>query len=111
MVLAENDGGRVESRPAAIGRGFSATPERIAKLQSQVEALERQPSGELSKSFSSVLGEKPAAPQSRKVQFRDQRKAALPKRGPRPTLGQLGLKSRLWAEEDSKEPEDIIIKG
>lgn len=109
--MAENDDGRVESRLAGIGRGFSATPERIAKLQAQAEALARQPTGEPLKSFSSVLGEKPSAPKSRNAQFRDQRKAALPKRGPRPTLGQLALKSQLSGEKDSKEPEDIIIKG
>lgn len=109
--MAENDDGRVESRLAAIGRGFSATPERIAKLQAQAQALARQPTSKPTKSFSSVLGEKPAQPQSRNSKFRDQRKAALPKRGPRPTLGQMGLRSKLSSDEDLKDEQDVILKG
>ena len=108
--MAENDDGRVESRLAAVGRGFSATPERIAKLQAQAEAIERQNPAKPSKSFSSVLGDKPSRPQSRNAAFRDERKAALPKRGPRPTMVQIGLRAKLKIE-DEESPEPVVIKG
>ncbi|MBT6176728.1 MAG: hypothetical protein HOI23_05735 [Deltaproteobacteria bacterium] len=109
--MAENDDGRVESRLAAVGRGFSATPERIAKLQAQAEAIERQNPAKPSKSFSSVLGDKPLRPQSRSAAFRDERKAALPKRGPRPTMAQMGLKAKLKLDDETEPTEPVVIKG
>ena len=109
--MAENDDGKVESRLAAIGRGFSATPKRIAKLQAQAEALARQPVGKPERSFASVLGSKPAAEQSRRSKFRDQRKANLPKKGPRPTGVSAKLKRQLDDELEDETQEDVVIKG
>lgn len=109
LGLAEEDEGRVESRMAVVGRGFSATPERIAKLREQSEALDKQYRPKPSRRFSDVIDSKPAPEPSRKARFRDSRKQALPQRGPRPSLGQLGLKSKLSVEEE--DPEQVVLKG
>ena len=107
--MADNDDGRVESRLAAIGRGFSATPERIAKLQKQAEALSRQSTAKPERSFAKVLGERPPPTSSRRTQFRDQRKAALPKKGPRPTAAGLKLKRELEEGLDEVTKSDEIV--
>lgn len=110
--MADNDDGRVESRLAAIGRGFSATPERIAKLQAQAEALAKQPTGKPERSFSRVLGERPAPKLSRRAEFRDKRQASLPQKGPVPTGASLRLKHKL--EEDlttSEKKSEFVVKG
>ena len=110
--MADNDDGRVESRLAAVGRGFSATPERIAKLQAQAEALAKQPMGKPERSFSRVLGERPAPPISRQTAFRDKRQASLPQKGPVPTGASLRLKHKL--EEDlatSEKKSEFVVKA
>ena len=110
--MADNDDGRVESRLAAIGRGFSATPERIAKLQAQAEALAKKAPHKSGRSFSRVLGDRPAPEVSRRVQFREKRKAALPKKGPRPTAESARLKQQLETDLPSDDLKwDIILKG
>lgn len=110
--MADNDDGRVESRLAAIGRGFSATPERISKLQAQAEALARQPAGKPQRSFSRVLGERPAPEVSRRERLRDKRQAELPKKGPRPTGASLRLKLELDKDlENSEKQGELVLKA
>ncbi len=109
--MAENDDGRVESRLAAIGRGFSSTPERIAKLQAQAEALAKQPSGKPQRSFSKVLGSRPAPVASRRVQFREERKSALPEKGPRPSGHGARLRRKLHDDLDDELTTEVVIKG
>ena len=109
--MADNDEGRVESRLAAVGRGFSATPERIAKLQAQADALAKQRQGKPTRTFSKVLGAKPEPQLSRKAHFREQRKAALPKKGPKPSGRGLRIKQSIDAEFDGAQKEDIVLKG
>ena len=110
--MADNDDGRVESRMAAIGRGFSATPERIAKLQEQAEALAKKPAGPPVRSFSRVLGDRPAPEVSRRAQFRDQRKAALPRKGPMPTGHSAKIKRELEKDlEQVSNSKDVVLKA
>ena len=109
--MADNDDGRVESRLAGIGRGFSATPERIAKLQEQSEALARQARAKPSRSFSKVLGQKPERQVSRREQFRNKRKDSLPRKALRPSG--LAGKFRRQLESDLEDPsrDEVILKG
>ena len=109
--MADNDDGKVESRLAGIGRGFSATPERIAKLQAQAEALARQPTGKPQRSFAKVLGSKPSPEASRRSKFRDKRQADLPKKGPRPTGNGSRLKRQLDDDLSEGLKEDVVLKG
>ena len=110
--MADNDDGRVESRLAGIGRGFSATPERIAQLQKQAEALAKQPTGKPERSFAKALGDRPGRIQSRREQFRDQRKAALPKKGPIPTGTGMKLKRELERDLDDKGGDkEVVLKA
>ena len=109
--MADNDDGRVESRLAGIGRGFSATPERIAKLQQQSEAMTRQARAQPTRSFSKILGQKPEPSISRREQFRNKRRESLPRKALRPS----GIAGRLrrQLESDLEEPsaDDVILKG
>ena len=110
--MADNDDGRVESRLAGIGRGFSATPERIAQLQKQAEALAKQPMGKPERSFAKALGDRPVPSPSRRAQFRDQRKAALPKKGPIPTAAGMKLKREIEQDlEDKNGNKEVVLKA
>ena len=110
--MADNDDGRVESRLAGIGRGFSSTPERIAQLQKQAEALAKQPRGKPERSFARALGDRPGPTQSRRAQFRDKRKAALPKKGPIPTATGMKLKREMEKDLDDKgNNKEVVLKA
>lgn len=108
-ALAEHDDRRVESRMAGVGRGFSATPERIAELQKRAAQLERQSFGPPTRPFAEVIGSKPAPPQSRREQMRNKRHLAKPARGPRPTFASSLLKERMNDELDADEK--VVLKG
>ncbi len=103
--MAEGDDQRVESRMAAIGRGCSATPERIEALRQKAEKLSRVRQGPPARAFGAVLGDKrgPVA----ETEVDDEEEAPRPA-GPKPSLSHPGQRERfgLGAKKTS-----VILKG
>ena len=102
--MAEGDDQRVESRMAAIGRGFSATPERIESLRQQAERLHRVRQGPPARAFGSVLGDKrPAQDEAEPVDTDDPKPT-----GPKPSISHPGQRDR-FALKAKKTT--VILKG
>ena len=102
--MAEGDDQRVESRMAAIGRGFSATPERIEALRQRAERLGRVRSGPPARAFGAVLGDKrPTQDDTEESPPEESRPA-----GPKPSLRHPGQRDQFGLQ---KKKTTIILKG
>ena len=105
--LAEGDDQRVESRLAAIGRGFSATPERIEALRQQAERLHRVRTGPPARAFGSVLGSKRSVTDSADVDEESQPEVGQPT-GPKPSLSHPRQQDQFAL---GKKKTTVILKG
>ena len=105
--LAEGDDQRVESRMAAVGRGFSATPERIEALRQQAERLDRVRSGPPARAFGSVLGAK-RPNQGSAAEDQDARAEEAQPAGPKPSLSHPRQRDQFAL---GKKKATVILKG
>ncbi len=103
--MAEGDDQRVESRMQAIGRGFSATPEKIEALRQKAERLERANRGPPARAFGAVLGDKrgPASEAEDDESQEPERQV-----GPRPALSHPRQREQFGLD---KKKTTVILKG
>lgn len=105
--MAGGDDGRVEVRLSLVGRGSATTPERIAELEKQAKELDQARKPKPTKSFGALVAGKgaSAAPPSAK----EAKRAALPKKAPRPGLAHPAQRDMYGRDDDDDGP--IILKG
>ncbi len=102
------DDRRVEPRTVLVGRGMT-TPERIAELEQRAKDAEKVSRGKPTRAFSDVLGSAPTST-PRVLNKKEQRLAALPKKGPTPGLVHPGQREAFGRDgEDSDET--VVLKG
>ena len=107
--MAENDGNRVESRLPTMGRGFGATPERIADIQQRAAELEKLNKPKPTESFQKVFSRRAGAKSAQEPTEKEKRFKSLPKRGPVPGLVHPSLRDVYG--RDGEADDNVVIKG
>lgn len=104
--MADDKKNRVEVRLSLAGRGMSATPDRIAEMQQQVAQHEKLTKAKPTRSFAAVLNSKiPPAP--RALSEKEKRYAALPAKGPKPSIVHPDQRDVFGRAED----DIVVLKG
>lgn len=107
--MAGSDDGRVEVRLSLVGRGSATTPERIAELEKQAKELDQARKPKPTKSFGALVAAKGANAAAAPPSSKDAKRAALPKKAPRPGLAHPAQRDMYGREDDDDGP--IILKG
>jgi hypothetical protein len=108
-VMGEYDDRRVEPKTVLVGMGMGATPERLGEIEQRRRELEKLSRPKPTEAFEQVMARRRGPARSAAVSPKEQKRQALPRRGPRPGLVHPDQRDEYGRDEESKSK--VVLKG
>ncbi len=107
--MAEYDEGRVEPKTVLVGMGMGVTPERLGEIEQRRKELEKLSRPKPTRRFGDVMARRGGRGEPPAASAKEQKRRALPKKGPRPSLVHPAQRDALG--RDGSEDESVVLKG